>query len=521
MEINQKSLPSEKLQKEFEDNPLKILENIRNEKDSQQNETNILKKKINSKDTPLSDTLNSSINNEEGEKSSSNEYLINEKSAQNDLSKIMNGEDVNFSVNSNKINNNNSNNAINCNDLLVNKIYNDKNKITVNNLSIFFNINNSYYNKDYYVNKNSINNINYGCKNNNICNKKNNNSEEANSTSSQSNEDDKNNFNNNNNSNNYNISESNNDCKIMFFSNINVLLNNLKTFKGSIISQEFIENIQNENECSILFNNIKPYICTIMCLEYGNYFFQKLLKILNLKQKLEIYQIIEPNFYDIAANKFGTHSIQSLIDNIQTTLEIFAINQLISKNMYFLFTDNNAYHIIMKLILDFPEEQRNTLNMFLVMNVEKIIINCNGAFCINKFILHNQDLNLRALLIKNMEKNIKELIFNKYYCINLLLILETFGIYWGSFIIKEIQNNFGVLCQHPVSNIFINKILLFLNNNYSFELKVLLWSLYKNIVLMRNLIANKNNNIINQLIDLSDDEQKKYLFLFLNSNGNL
>ena len=55
--------------------------------------------------------------------------------------------------------------------------------------------------------------------------------------------------------------------------------------------------------------------------------------------------------------------------------------------MYFLFTDNNAYHIMMKLILDFPEEKRNLLNLFLIMNIEKIIINCNGAFCVNKFII--------------------------------------------------------------------------------------------------------------------------------------
>jgi hypothetical protein len=312
------------------------------------------------------------------------------------------------------------------------------------------------------------------------------------------------------------------DNKILFLSNINAILENLKTFKGSIICQEFIDNIDNEKECSILFNNITPHICTIMCLEYGNYYFQKLLKKLNLEQKLIIYKIIEPNFYNIASNKFGTHSIQSLINNIQSPYELYSLYKLISQNMYVLFVDSNAYHIMMKIILDFPEEQRNPLNLFLVMNAEKIIINCNGAFCINKFITHNKDLNLRALLINNLQKNIKELIYNKFSCINLLLILETFGINWGKFIINEIQENFGVLCEHPVSNIFISKVLYFLNNNYSLELKVLLWSLYKNIVLMKNLISNKNNNnIIKQLLDFSDDEQKKYLFLLLNSKGNI
>ena len=453
----------------------------------------------------------------ENDSSKSLDLLKNEKIAQKEFYIKENVQDVNSSVNN--INKINTINKLNYNSSFVKY---DNNNITFHNLSIFFNFNNNG-DQTYYINKNTTNN--YQCKNNNNISYKNN-SEEANSTSSHSNDDDKNNSNNSinsNNSSNYcNLITPNSEYKLLFLFNINILLENLKTFKGSIVCQEFIDNIDNEKDCSILFNIIAPHICSIMCLEYGNYFFQKLLKKLNLEQKLKIYNLIEPNFYSIASNKFGTHSIQSLINNIQTSYELFALNKLISKSMYFLFVDNNAYHIMMKIILDFPEEQRSVLNLFLVMNTEKIIINCNGAFCVNKFIIHNKDLNLRALLINNLQKNIKELIFNKYSCINLLLILETFGLDWGKFIIDEIKENFGVLCEHPVSNIFISKVLLFLNNNYSLELKVLLWSLYKNIVLLKNLISNKNNNnLINQLINYSDDEQKKYFFILLKSKGNL
>ena len=117
-----------------------------------------------------------------------------------------------------------------------------------------------------------------------------------------------------------------------------------------------------------------------MCLDYGNYFFQKLIKKLNFEQRFNIYQIIEPEFLVIATNKFGTHSIQSLMDTIQSPLELLALNKLISKNMLLLFIDDNSYHIMMKMISDFPEEKRNLLNIFLMMNIEKIIINVNGAF---------------------------------------------------------------------------------------------------------------------------------------------
>jgi len=75
--------------------------------------------------------------------------------------------------------------------------------------------------------------------------------------------------------------------------------------------------------------------------------------------------------------------------------------------MLLLFTDDKAYHIMMKMILDFQEEKRNLLNIYLVMNIEKIIINCNGAFCVNEFITSNKNLNLRKLLIDNLRNNKK------------------------------------------------------------------------------------------------------------------
>ena len=70
----------------------------------------------------------------------------------------------------------------------------------------------------------------------------------------------------------------------------------------------------------------------------------------------------------------GTHSIQSLIDIIETPFEHYTLNKFISKNMLLLFNDENAYHIMMKMILDLAEIKRNILNIYLVINIEKIII---------------------------------------------------------------------------------------------------------------------------------------------------
>ena len=290
--------------------------------------------------------------------------------------------------------------------------------------------------------------------------------------------------------------------------------------KGAIELQKMLEKSGLDIKMYLIQTLKREGLTIIMKNVHGNYFFQKLIKKLNIQQKLSIYQIIEPEFLVIATNKCGTHSIQSLMDLIETQFEYLALNKLISKNMLLLFTDDNAYHIMMKMILDFPEEKRNILNRYLVSNIEKIIINCNGAFCVNKFITNNKNLILRKLLVENLKKNMKKLIFNKFSCINLLLVLQTFGLEWGSFVIKEIETNFIVLSENPISNVFISKVLEYLKNNNMTILKLLIWSLYKNIVLINYLISNKNHKkLLNQIIEYSDNEQKNYLLIMLKNSS--
>ena len=507
MDFN-KNLPSDSLQKEYENNPLKLLEMIKKE---EENEISNKGKEEIEKDKSYYENSQIEGKNEEiSNKEKENIPQTNENPPSSDLNQ--NQKDGNRKILNEKniVSNINTLNNINCNNNLINYNpnfnFSKSNNIIVNHLNIFLNFNNNNNKNNNIKNDDNFvyNNDNKNCDDNNNIN---------------------NNFTNNTKFCNNNINICKNDVhqksnfveiNNLILNNINKLLNNLKTYKGSIICQSYIDNIEDENELSLFFQNIIPHICQIMCQEYGNYFFQKLITKLSIQQKLAIYQIIEPEFLVIATNKCGTHSIQSLMNIIETPLEHLALNKLISKNMLLLFTDDNAYHIMMKMILDFPEEKRNILNLYLVTNIEKIIINCNGAFCVNKFISNNKNLNLRKILIENLKNNIKKLIFNKFSCINLLLVLQTFGIEWGGFIIKEIEENFVVMCENPISNVFITKVLEYLSDNNIIALKLLIWSLYRNIVLINYLISKKNNKkLLNQIIGYSDNEQKKYLYILL------
>ena len=308
------------------------------------------------------------------------------------------------------------------------------------------------------------------------------------------------------------------EAKMILLNNIQIILINLKTYKGSLFIQQFLDKLE-QKELDLLFLKLIPSIPFIMCLEYGNYFFQKLIKKLNIKQRLAIYEIIEPDFIQIATNKSGTHSIQSLIECISSPMELMILDKLLNKNRLILFLNENAYHIIMKIILEIDEDKRSNLNLFLVSNVEKIITNSNGAFCVNKFIHKNKNLKIRYILVQNLKNNIQNIISNKYGCSILLLIMEQFGTNYSLFIIKYIQNNLSFLSLNQITVVFIIKTLNYLYKYNTFELGILIWYVYKNDKLVNYLLSHENgNHILKQMISLSDDEQKKYICLKLNKS---
>ena len=297
---------------------------------------------------------------------------------------------------------------------------------------------------------------------------------------------------------------------------IEIIFSLLSSFKGSLYLQKILLYLDN-NEISILFSTINQYINKIMCLEYGNYFIQKFIKKLNPHQRLIIYQIIEKDFLIIATNRSGTHSIQALIDSIQTPLEQMYFDKLLNKDILSIINNENGYHIIMKLILEKTENQRNNINLFLVSNIEKIAIDPYGSYCVSKFIINNNNLNLRYILIKNLENNLKNLIFNKNSCSVLMLAIKKFGINNFEFIIKEIENNLEFLSLYPISVSFVFKIIYFLKENQYYKLNAIIRKIYRNDSLIKSLMTHKNGNkLIKKLMEFSNNSQKKYIKTKLN-----
>lgn len=306
---------------------------------------------------------------------------------------------------------------------------------------------------------------------------------------------------------------------------IKLLLNSVKTHQGSITYQCLISSLL-PNDIQSLLIKLCPYLIEIMCSNYGNYFFQKLLQKLNLNQRLLIFSIIHNHFIQICANKSGTYSIQALIDVITTPNEEKMLQALIENHLIFLFTNENAHHIIQKIIIDFPEEKREYLNNCLFQNLDKICINEYGTSCVVKFIILNTNLIYRIELIKAINKFFLFLLGNRFGCSIILFMIEKYGIGYSGFVFRELKNSLLFLSSNKkVAVSLVVKVLNTLSKYDKFNFLTMTWDLLKNENLLYTMMNFENGiNILLAILKNSTQEQKNYLKIkkinLFNSNLN-
>ena len=301
-------------------------------------------------------------------------------------------------------------------------------------------------------------------------------------------------------------------AKLNFFgTDIQILIKQMKTYRGSMYLQ-YLLTLLNDSDIEKLLIRLSQYLIEVMCSHYGNYFIQKFFLRLNYQQRLYVINIIKNNFLDICIDKSGTYSIQALIDCIKTSFEEKIIENLLNKNLLLLFCNENAHHIIQKIIIDYPEYKREFLNNFLLVNLNKICTNLYGSLCVIKFIIMNSNLYIRFKLINAIQNMFFNLVLNRYGCTIIFFILEKYGIEYCYFVIDFIKNNFEFLMNQNNSVILIEKVLNYIYKNVNNEYNNIVWLIIKNENLLYDLIEKELcNRILSFIVKTSNDEQKELI----------
>jgi hypothetical protein len=115
-------------------------------------------------------------------------------------------------------------------------------------------------------------------------------------------------------------------------------MDNIKAFK-SIRQQQISE------FTTFILEEIGEKINELMIDRYGNYFFQEFIRKCDDVQRLSILNNIRPNFIQICTDKKGTHTVQRLIDMVNTPAEEKALFECMQGQFVKLCMDQQGTHV--------------------------------------------------------------------------------------------------------------------------------------------------------------------------------
>lgn len=296
---------------------------------------------------------------------------------------------------------------------------------------------------------------------------------------------------------------------LFFETEISSLIAQLETYDGSLSFQNALIPLT-ESDINALLIRLCPHLIHLMCSHYGNYFIQKLFQKLNYNQRILIFSLIQYYFLQICTDNIGTYSIQALIDVIKTQDEEKILENLLKQNLLLLFNNENAHHIIQKLLIDFPEHKREYLTVFILENIDKICTNEIGASCMVKFIIMNSNLNIRIQLVKAMEEKLYILLSNKNGCSVLILLMEKYGFAYSLFIINEIKKNILFFStQNTLTLTIVEKSIELLFKFDNSEFNNLTSAIFKNDKVVKAMCQSDNGKkILFVILKRLNNEQK-------------
>ena len=120
-------------------------------------------------------------------------------------------------------------------------------------------------------------------------------------------------------------------------------------------SQDMREQQQKKRELSRQFTSfileeIGDKVNELMIDRYGNYFFQELIRRCDSEQRLKILQSIKEDFIQICTDKKGTHTVQRLIDMVDTQEEEKALLDCVQGQVVKLCMDAQGTHVMQKYV---------------------------------------------------------------------------------------------------------------------------------------------------------------------------
>lgn len=228
--------------------------------------------------------------------------------------------------------------------------------------------------------------------------------------------------------------------------------------KGSRTLQKMI-NKMSTDKIDMVLENLKDHFPEVIVDLYGNYFCQRLIQCSSSNQRVFILNCISNKFADIACNASGTHSLQTLVEMANLNEEKIILKQCAEKDVIKLSLDNNATHVIQKIISLLRDNERELIISTILKNFNRLAYDSNGI-CVLKKIVSNCDADsIKLEIIRKILSNALEIIQNPFGNYIVQSVIEEWGHSLCKDIINIIINNIISLSMQKFSSNVVEKIL--------------------------------------------------------------
>ena len=279
------------------------------------------------------------------------------------------------------------------------------------------------------------------------------------------------------------------------------ILNAFNNQKDTILLQKMLMEAPNETLSQII-KEMNGSFSLIIKNKNGNYFCSDLLKSCDQNQRIIILKELSITLCDDCLDEYGTHTIQTLIENSKSKEEYdlilasFNTCDKISKAS----KNSNGFFVIQKIINYIPENMRMEFNYLFLKLFYELSIDIYGISTVKAFILYTKNeeiLKQIEVITYNNFLNIAKNQYGNY-------LIQSMQEHWGNSksgikLKKMIIANFNILMENHYSKFICN---LFINRADIEEKKMVLSILLKN---------KQNVNILNKNKKTKDNKKNPNL----------
>jgi len=188
-----------------------------------------------------------------------------------------------------------------------------------------------------------------------------------------------------------------------------------------------------------ILDGIETELPSSMCDMYGNYLCSAAFQACSVTQRHRMLDLATRSLKQIATDRWGTHSLQSLISLICTTAEQNLLIYSLRDSLLELSCDVNGVHVVQRSIISFGQSLLDVILPVVIGNLQTFAHNPHGLGVLKKCISHYKDHVCRQQLLESLSLHALNLVQGPFGNYAVKHALEE----WGAEVCKPIIQAFS------------------------------------------------------------------------------